>query len=418
MVEDLTDTHPAPLTPPHRSAFAVALSAEGATLFERAAAGGELPFGVVYDLRFLALSPSLNARVTMDYERIYDRFAASVGFTYYVSVKLDVDLAWLLQNEAITIEITAFSDAEDARRQQERVLDLVKARVVADFFRSGIPPRQEQGTGVLGELLGGMMGGSGEVTSASAFFVLKARYEAVRETRHHEMLFAGRTAVELPHTAVGLISTLAGDEDSGIRVEQLDLDDPFFSALDVKVASAVDFESLPDLTAAAVHLAHGDHRKSFELTPEANAAGRFQVPLTDPRGDEYTWEAEYHFDPALQSMPPDGRSFLPQLLGKKSEPREWAYFWYAPDGGATPKYEFAMSTQHKLYRDGTFIDLTTDWFEEKPLRREKLSGANAAAAQNLQAALDQFADARPARLLQPMVTAKQAKKAERQKKKK
>jgi arylsulfatase A len=119
-----------------------------------------------------------------------------------------------------------------------------------------------------------------------------------------------------------------------------------------------------------------------------------------------------------QSMPPDGRSFLPQLLGKKSEPREWAYFWYAPDGGATPKYEFAMSTQHKLYRDGTFIDLTTDWFEEKPLRREKLSGANAAAAQNLQAALDQFADARPARLLQPVVTAKQAKKAERQKKKK
>jgi arylsulfatase A len=117
-------------------------------------------------------------------------------------------------------------------------------------------------------------------------------------------------------------------------------------------------------------------------------------------------------------MPPDGRSFLPQLLGKKSEPREWAYFWYAPDGGATPKYEFAMSTQHKLYRDGTFIDLTTDWFEENPLRREKLSGANAAAAQNLQAALDQFADARPARLLQPMVTAKQAKKAERQKKKK
>jgi hypothetical protein len=33
----------------------------------------------------------------MDYERIYDRFAASVGFTYYVSVKLDVDLAWLLR---------------------------------------------------------------------------------------------------------------------------------------------------------------------------------------------------------------------------------------------------------------------------------------------------------------------------------
>lgn len=117
------------------------------------------------------------------------------------------------------------------------------------------------------------------------------------------------------------------------------------------------------------------------------------------------------------SMPPDGRSFLPQLLGQKSAPREWAYFWYAPDGGATPKYEFAMTTQYKLYRDGTFFDLRSDAFEEKPLRVEKLSGPEAAAAKTLQTALDQYTHARPAKLLEPMVTAKQAKKAERQKRK-
>ena len=118
-----------------------------------------------------------------------------------------------------------------------------------------------------------------------------------------------------------------------------------------------------------------------------------------------------------KSMPPDGRSFLPQLLGKKSNPREWAYFWYAPDGGATAKYEFAMTTQYKLYRDGTFFDLRSDWFEEKPLRREKLTGAEAAAAQKLQAVLDDYAKARPARLQAPRVTTKQASKAEKQRKK-
>lgn len=117
------------------------------------------------------------------------------------------------------------------------------------------------------------------------------------------------------------------------------------------------------------------------------------------------------------SLPIDGRSFLPQALGRKGEQREWAYFWYAPDGGATAKYEFAMSTEHKLYRDGTFFDLKSDPFEEKPLRVEKLSGAAAAAAKRLQAAMDQYAHARPAQLLQPRVTAKQAKKAEKQKKK-
>ena len=118
-----------------------------------------------------------------------------------------------------------------------------------------------------------------------------------------------------------------------------------------------------------------------------------------------------------ETLPPDGRSFLPQLLGGKGNPREWAYFWYAPDGGAKPKYEFAMSTGYKLYRDGTFVDLARDPFEEKPLNVAKLSGAPSAAAKKLQAALDQYSDARPAHLLQPYVTAKQTKKGERQKKK-
>lgn len=122
--------------------------------------------------------------------------------------------------------------------------------------------------------------------------------------------------------------------------------------------------------------------------------------------------------PLPKSMPPDGRSFLPQLLGRKGEPREWTYFWYAPDGGAKPKYEFAMSTRHKLYRDGTFIDLGRDPFEEKPQKVATLTGAERDAAQKLQAALDQHATARPAHLLQPYVTAKQTKRDEKQRKKK
>jgi arylsulfatase A len=117
--------------------------------------------------------------------------------------------------------------------------------------------------------------------------------------------------------------------------------------------------------------------------------------------------------PVPKEVLADARSFLPQLLGRTGDPREWAYFWYAPDGGVRPKYEFAMSTRHKLYRDGTFFDLQNDWFEERPLKVAQLTGAGREAAQKLQAALDQYTNARPAHLLEPMVTAKQAKKAER-----
>jgi arylsulfatase A len=109
----------------------------------------------------------------------------------------------------------------------------------------------------------------------------------------------------------------------------------------------------------------------------------------------------------------DGKNFLPQLLGQPGQPREWIYAWYAPDGGAAPKWEFAMSKEHKLYRDGSFFDLRADPFEEKPLRADKVAGENAAAAQKLQAVLTQYANARPAELLEPRVTAKQAKKTGR-----
>jgi arylsulfatase A len=96
----------------------------------------------------------------------------------------------------------------------------------------------------------------------------------------------------------------------------------------------------------------------------------------------------------------DGRSFYPQLLGKKGEPREWLYSWYVRDGGGTPQWEYAMNSSYKLYRDGKFYDLTADPFEEKPaLSVTSLSGKAATAAKTLQSALDQYKNARPAHLM-------------------
>jgi arylsulfatase A len=108
----------------------------------------------------------------------------------------------------------------------------------------------------------------------------------------------------------------------------------------------------------------------------------------------------------------DGRSFYPQLLGQTGQPRPWLYSWYARNGGAKPTWEFAMSTEFKLYRDGRFFDLRSDPFEEKPLTVAQASGPAAAAAKTLQAALDQYANARPAHLLvdAPAAAAKAGKK--------
>ncbi|MEY4938319.1 MAG: hypothetical protein RIQ93_54 [Verrucomicrobiota bacterium] len=106
----------------------------------------------------------------------------------------------------------------------------------------------------------------------------------------------------------------------------------------------------------------------------------------------------------------DGRSFFPQLLGQRGQPRDSYYMWYARDGGGTPEFEFAQSVAHKLYRDGKFFDLIADPFEEKPLAAAELTGASAAAAKKLQAELDTYAHARPAHLARSVSPAGKKKK--------
>jgi arylsulfatase A len=95
----------------------------------------------------------------------------------------------------------------------------------------------------------------------------------------------------------------------------------------------------------------------------------------------------------------DGVSFWPQLQGEAGQPREWLYTWYASQGGPRAKFEFARSKYLKLYRDGRVFDLRQDPFEEHAISAGDLKGADTDEVQMLQAAINKYADARPANLL-------------------
>jgi arylsulfatase A len=109
----------------------------------------------------------------------------------------------------------------------------------------------------------------------------------------------------------------------------------------------------------------------------------------------------------------DGRSFLPQLKGEKGNPREWIYCWYSPRGESLR--EFAFNHKYKLYRGGEFFDFAADPLEQRPMKVASLSGESAMAAKQLQTALNQFNDARPAELPKREVGEAKAKKGKRAK---
>ncbi len=280
-VVDLVESHPAQLAAPHRATFALALTAQGATLFERAASAEALPVGVVYDLRFLALSPSLHARAELDYGRAYERLAASLGVRYgCLRAELDGALSQLIDDGVVRIEVTAFVDSEDLKRQEKALRDLVALRLQRDFFSPTLPPAPTVGA---------------EPTASSAMFVLKARREVESVLKTFSLTFDGRAAVEMSHVACGLISSLVGE--GAAEVKALDLDDPFFASLRVSVGASIDFAEMTDLREAHVTLSHEDHTQVWSFDRATVGGGVFFAPLRRPDDDEYEYAVEYLFDP-------------------------------------------------------------------------------------------------------------------------
>ena len=96
----------------------------------------------------------------------------------------------------------------------------------------------------------------------------------------------------------------------------------------------------------------------------------------------------------MDGMKIDGRSFAPQLRGKRGNPREWLYSWYRPHGETGKKAEYAQDGKFKLYATGQLYDLKKDPEERNPLTEARRDADRARA--KLQAAIDSFKDARPA----------------------
>ncbi|MBL8210892.1 MAG: sulfatase-like hydrolase/transferase [Bryobacterales bacterium] len=96
----------------------------------------------------------------------------------------------------------------------------------------------------------------------------------------------------------------------------------------------------------------------------------------------------------LEGMPLDGRSFLPQVKGKKGNPRSWAFAHYDPHPGQRVNYpptRYTWDHRHKLYMDGRLFDWAKDPLEKSPIADAGASAADRAARRKLQAGLDQMA---------------------------
>lgn len=86
----------------------------------------------------------------------------------------------------------------------------------------------------------------------------------------------------------------------------------------------------------------------------------------------------------------DGRSFAPQLKGRRGEPREWVFCHYDPHWGNFKFSRHAQDKQYKLYHDGRLFDYRRDPLEQSPIAENTQTSAQRRARQKLQQVLEKL----------------------------
>jgi arylsulfatase A len=86
----------------------------------------------------------------------------------------------------------------------------------------------------------------------------------------------------------------------------------------------------------------------------------------------------------------DGVSFFPQLMGDKSERREWIHIFSQPRPESQKPTQFVRDQRWKLYADGRFYDVASDPLEIQDLAGTTLPDDAMAAKQKLSEALKRY----------------------------
>jgi hypothetical protein len=260
-----------------------------------------VPVGVLYDFAFEGLLPAIEARVRMDYDRCYERFAAALsGEFYYVRAELGTDLKWLREHDAIDIDIDSLVDEAGRAERERRVMALVQARVEQDFFKSAMPTKPTGAAGPLSGLLSGLLGPE-EPEASSAMFVLKARFELEVELKTFEMDLHERIAQTFSHVSAGQLAWMFEGREP--NVVEMELGEDFFRRLELRVVRAFDPAQLPGFVRCVVDVEHPRASRSFVLGAEETLEHRLSVPLAPGEARTYRWRVRFEFEEGVGHGP-------------------------------------------------------------------------------------------------------------------
>ncbi|MEM7152833.1 MAG: hypothetical protein AAF799_08320 [Myxococcota bacterium] len=232
----------------NRAVFSLQLSEDGAQLVEAMLApDGPGGLGVRYELEFVGLRPSLEARVRADYGRIHDELSANldVGVAHdEVGAKANVSSSTrkLVEEGAIEIEILRFEDDDALRERIDRTLKWFQEEIIDAMFERRLTGSGNPVDRVLGDVVDAAEDSAANGTRTHANFSAELSLKELNqeERRIIEIDWSEAKAQTRTIAPQGLLSELG----ERTRRVEVDPDDDLWKKLDVPVRAQGDFESL------------------------------------------------------------------------------------------------------------------------------------------------------------------------------
>ena len=166
--------------------------------------------GVLYDLSFAALRPTINLRMTADLNRCAEFFRiGAAANVYYVAADISATFGTMREEGVIKVDLVSeASDPESERLVNEAVKDFYDI-LMRELFRPTVSPAEALGAA-------GALGGSAQTSIVKFTFA----YTKIEQDRIIEVDYRKRSATRRTHNPqahLRRLATLAGGVDSVIQ---------------------------------------------------------------------------------------------------------------------------------------------------------------------------------------------------------
>lgn len=221
-----------------RTIFSLSLSQEGVSFLQGLYRDNAAPVGVVYELDFYGLRPSVEARVTANLSRIYQHFGGGLSVSYkWVGAEIDAALDDLEEQGYINIELISQAVGEEAAKSKELALSLFKEKIIQEMFRPTSPASKKDNFNI-SNILGNK--------NSKSMVNLTLKYKKREELKEVTYDFSERAPAKRTHAPQAFLPMLLSPHELNLRIHNIDLDSDFFNILEVLVTgpTAEEFDAL------------------------------------------------------------------------------------------------------------------------------------------------------------------------------